>query len=640
MFSKIFCSVLLLGICITSSAKELKYPVSAIPSALKENAHTVMRLYQQELELKSEKSATLTVTEVRTILNNNGEENGHFEEVYDPMWKITSVKGRIFNESGEQIKKFGYDDIVDRSYISGYSMYESSRIKMIDPKIMTFPYTVEYVYEVEMNQTFSLPSWSHSLKNTSYENSVFTVKAPSGYSFRYKEYNLPKGVEKSSSEGKDIYSWSLTNLKARNHEPMSSLKLPNGPVVRLAPNNFQVGESKGSAVSWKDLGIWKASLLVNRDQLPDVTKAKIIEITANCKSEFEKVKKIYEYMQQKTRYVSVQVGLGGWQPFDAATVDRLSYGDCKALSNYTKSLLSAVGIKSYYIVVNADEDGERFDETFPSNQFNHVMLCVPLSKDTVWLECTSQRKPCGYNGGFTDDRDVLLVDGENSRLVHTRVYSVKENCINRTSKVILTDDESGEAVVKASYKGLSTEDIDPIYYADAADKLKKVTHRIELPSFSLISFDYKENRGQTPSYDESLKLTFTNYLRKMGDNILLPVNFMNKLNNLPDKVRNRQTEMCINRPYMEVDTVVYQLPKEMLVTGLPDKSELSTQFGKYSALTVQKENTLTYIRKFELYKGVYPADAYADFRDFLEQIAASDGAVVSLKKQSGITAEK
>lgn len=180
----------------------------------------------------------------------------------------------------------------------------------------------------------------------------------------------------------------------------------------------------------------------------------------------------------------------------------------------------------------------------------------------------------------------------------------------------------------------------PIYYADAVDKQKQVTQRINLPSFSLNKFAYNDNRSKTPWFDENLKISFTNYMRKMGDNILLPVNFMNKLTSLPDKVRNRKNEMCIRRPVLECDTVIYQLPKGFQVTGLPEKSELSGKFGRYSASTFQKGNTLTYIRNFELFNGVFPAEAYAEFREFLEQIAAYDGAVVSLKKQDGIASNK
>jgi hypothetical protein len=634
MFRRICFSLLIFTSFTILSAKELMYPVSAIPPALKENAKMVMRLYKQEVEIISEKSAVVNVTEVRTILNKNGEHDSYFMELYSPLNRITSVKGKVYDEQGKQIKSLGLDDVKDYSYISGYSMFEDTRVKFIDPKNMTYPFTVEYTYEIALKQTLFLPDWSHQSENTSYENSIFIVKAPAGYPLRYKEYNLPSSVTKTTQEGKDVYTWSLTNLKARTDEPMSSISIPDYPLVRLAPKAFEVEETKGSAETWKELGMWVTTLIDKKDQLPESTVAKIKEITANCKTDFDKVKKVYEYMQAKTRYVSIQIGIGGWKPFDATVVDKFSYGDCKALSNYTKALLSAAGIKSYYTLVRAGAESNSIDQSFPSSQFNHAIVCVPIEKDTIWLECTNQRMPCGYNGDFTDDRDVLLIDGENSRLVHTRKYSAEENCINRYCKVILTDEATGEATVKAHYTGLCYDEIMPIYYADNADKLKMVTQRVELPSFTLNKFNYIENRSMTPSFDEHLDLTVTNYIRKLvGDVALLPLNFMNKLSSIPAKVRNRKTEMCIRRPYMENDTVIYQLPKEFEVTDLPAKSEISGKFGKYTATTSLQDGSISYIRHFELFKGVFPPEAYSEFRDFLEEISTADAAVASMKKR-------
>ena len=630
----------LLLITSIASAKELKYPVSEIPAILKENAHTVMRLYQQEVEIKSEKSVLVTVTEVRTILNKNGERNSYFQELYNPMYKIVNLKGKVYDETGKQIRSLGFDDIIDRSGISGFSMYDDNRVKIIDPKCLTYPFTVEYSYQIEMKTTFQFPSWDHSSENTSYENSSFVVKVPAGYSIRYKEYNLPTGVVKTTQEGKDIYSWSLKNLKATMEEPMSSITSVITPLVQLAPKEFEVGDSKGSCESWKEIGKWISTLIEGKDKLPDATIAKMKEITSTCKTDYERVKKIYEYMQQKTRYVSIQIGLGGWQPFDASVVDKFSYGDCKALSNYTKALLSSVGIKSYYIQVKSESGSNNIDDSFPSYQFNHAMLCVPLDKDTIWLECTNQRLPYGFNGNFTDDRQVLLVDGDNSRLVHTRSYPVSENCINRHSIVNFTDESTGVADVKTIYKGLTYEEILPVFYADNADQKRVVTQRIELPSFSLNNFSYKENRCINPSFDEKLNITITNYIHKLGNDIsLLPLNFMNKMTTIPEKVRNRKTDMCIRRPYMENDTVVYQIPTGYKVTDIPLKSDITGKFGRYTAITTQSGNIVTYVRHFELLKGAFPAEAYSEFRDFLEQISTEDNAVASLKKTSDFTAK-
>lgn len=630
---KSFVSVAIASVFVLfASAKELKYPVSDIPQTLKENAHTVYRVYQQNVDIVSPTSAHVTVFEVRTILNKNGEENARFMEMYNPLNKIENLKGRVYNEQGEQIKKFGYDDILDRSYITGYTMFDDNRVKYIKPEIGNYPYTVEYTYELELKQTLFLPVWAHNTVNISYQNSSFKVNTPVGFPLKYKEYNLPKGVEKTTTDGKDHYAWSLSGLKASSDEPWSSIYSVDIPMVKIKSEDFAVGESMGKASSWNALGRWANTLITNKDVLPAETISKIKQITADCKTDFEKVKKVYEYMQQKTRYVSIQVGIGGWQPFDASTVDRLSYGDCKALSNYTKSLLSAAGIKSYYTLVRAGEDSQAIDTTFSSSQFNHAIVCVPLPKDTVWLECTSQRLPCGFNSDFTDDRDVLVINGDSSKLVHTRIYKANENCVVRKSNVQFADEEAGEARVEAKYIGLSSDEVSSIYRADAADQLKRTTQQIKLPSFTLTNFNYTEHRSKTPSFDQKLTIAFSDYTKKMGDDLLLTLNFMNKQTSIPDRVRNRKTEMCIRRDQMEIDTVVYQLPKEWTFAELPGVSEIVSKFGKYNTNTYGKGNQLIYTRRFVLNKGVFPAEAYEDFRTFFEDVSAQDNAFVTLKK--------
>jgi len=616
---------------LVTSAKDILYPVSDIPPALLENAHTVIRDFKLDVEIKSENSAKVSVTEVRTVLNKNGERNVFFMALYNKMNRISNIKGKIYNSEGKQIKSLNIDDVIDHSYINGFSLYEDNRVKFYDPKYLTYPLTVAYSYDIDMKQTLFFPEWSHDREYTSYENSSFVVMAPAGYSFRYKEFNLIKKAVKSQLENKDQYTWTLTNLKARKDELMASVSSPDYPLVRLAPTNFVVEDTKGSAETWNNLGSWVTGLIDNKDVLPESTQAKIKELTDSCKTDLDKVKAVYEFMQQKTRYVSIQVGIGGWQPFDAITVDKTSYGDCKALSNYTKALLSSAGIKSFYTLVNAGTSADLIDTTFPSSYFNHAIVCVPLTNDTVWLECTNQRLPCGYNSDFTDDREVLLIDGANSKLVHTRIYPSTENCINRNTHVSLVDIESGRASSTAHYIGLSYDQMIPVLYADDANKLKIITQSIELPSFSLIQFSITENRSKTPSIDQRLELTFNNYIRKMGSIALLPLNFMNKLTSIPDKVRNRKTEMCIRRAYMENDTVVFELPKEFQVTDIPSKSEIEGKFGKYRASTLQVGSTITYYRHFELFKGTFPAEAYSEYRDFLEQIATADEAVVCLK---------
>jgi len=85
-------------------------------------------------------------------------------------------------------------------------------------------------------------------------------------------------------------------------------------------------------------------------------------------------------MQDHTRYISIQLGIGGWQPFDAAFVQEHGYGDCKALSNYMVALLKTAGITAYSVLIRPGDYRYTFNESFPSNQFTHVIVCVPFQK--------------------------------------------------------------------------------------------------------------------------------------------------------------------------------------------------------------------------------------------------------------------
>ena len=144
--------------------------------------------------------------------------------------------------------------------------------------------------------------------------------------------------------------------------------------------------------------------------LSESTINEIQELVKNENSKIDKAKKIYQYVQDKVRYISVQVGIGGWKPFNASEVDKSSYGDCKALTNYTMSLLKAANIKSNYSLVYAGNSQRNIEGDFTSIQGNHVILNIPQdTKEDIWLECTSQKMPFGFIGDFTDNRDVLVI---------------------------------------------------------------------------------------------------------------------------------------------------------------------------------------------------------------------------------------
>jgi len=377
--------------------------------------------------------------------------------------------------------------------------------------VRIYPFTVEYSYEQSFDGLFTFPSWNPQSKfNIAVEKSSYKAIISKSVTFRYMERNMSMRAITTSDNENNIYYWEARNLKALEEEPYSISKQDIFPCLLTAPADFEIEGYKGNLTTWQNFGSFISSLNSGKNVLDDETKKYLNGLVASCTDDLGKVQKIYEYMQNRTRYVSIQMGIGSFQPFDATTVQRLAYGDCKALANYMKSMLEAVGIRSNYCLVNAGSLAPHMIREFPSNQFNHAFLCVPLKSDTMWLECTSQRMPCGFIGDFTDDRDVLLVDNDKSSIVHSKVFGLTENKETHTSHVVIDENGNGSVEIHNVYHGLKYDEILPTFLSDDVDKKRLISERMKFPTFQVLNFKYKENKAVIPSIEETLNVDFKN----------------------------------------------------------------------------------------------------------------------------------
>ena len=96
--------------------------------------------------------------------------------------------------------------------------------------------------------------------------------------------------------------------------------------------------------NWQTYGAWQYQLLNGRDQIPPTLKEELQKADSqNCNTHLiEKIAAVYQYLASTTRYVSIQLGIGGLQPIAAADVHRTGFGDCKGLSNYMRAMLTVI----------------------------------------------------------------------------------------------------------------------------------------------------------------------------------------------------------------------------------------------------------------------------------------------------------
>lgn len=309
-----------------------------------------------------------------------------------------------------------------------------------------------------------------------------------------------------------MYTWEVKNLAAKKYEVSSPPFTEITPTVFFAPSKFELQKYSGDMSTWEGYGKFIYQLVKGRDLLPDETKKKVHELTDTIRGEREKIFALYDFLQKNTRYISIQLGIGGWQPFEASYVAEKKYGDCKALSNYMIALLKEAGITAKYVEIYAGKSHPLFNEDFPSFQSNHVISCVPLANDTIWLECTSQTTAPGYMGSFTGNRKAVIIDERGGHVVNTPVYKVADNTQVRKVKAVADEQGNLQAEIANTYTGIQQEMPHFLMY-DASKKERKeyLNQMFNLPMYEVLKNDYKEHRGISPSMDEYLQIRLSNY---------------------------------------------------------------------------------------------------------------------------------
>jgi hypothetical protein len=626
-------------ISYTIAIAQQNYDASLIPKELLPYASAVLRDEEQNIVVEDFDNILVHFKTVVTILNKNGDHMAHINLEHDKSTIIKYVKGAIYNQFGKQTGKFSEGDFEDASAWDGFSLFTDIRIKHYFPSVTEYPYTIVYEYELHLKQSLALPQWEPVLNfGIAVEKSSFTLSCKRNFNVRYRETNIPEKVSMmSDSRNSKIYTWSISNLKAVKDEPFSPYDKNYLPNVEIVPEKFSYYGFEGSFANWKELGKWmNDKLIVNRQELPAETVEHIKELTNDISDPKLKAKKIYEFMQAKTHYVSIQVGIGGIQPFLAADVNKQNYGDCKALVNYTQALLKAINIDSYYCVV---ESGRKYKvsllKDFASiEQGDHIILCLPFKNDTTWADCTSQTIPFGYLGSFTDDRNVLACTPDGGKLMHTPKYTHKDNLESRKANFIINEAGELSGIMTTTFKGTDYEDRDELINEPVKEQYKMLQKIYPINNLDILNLEVKQDKSFDPVTTENIKLHARDYASLTDGKYYFMLNPVNRKTDVPKQVFNRLNDVYINRGYTKEDEVTFTVPANYHLDKTPLNDIIDKPFAKFTSTMELKGNQLIYKRKLQLIDGTYSKDTYQDFVDFFQEVVDGDSYTVVLVKNN------
>lgn len=615
-------------------AQKKEYPFSQIPDSLKENADAVVRLNQIDISIASQRSMIVNTQRVITVFNEKGLSAIDAFENYDKKTSVKKIEARILDVSGNEIKKIRRKDFKDVSAINESTLFSDARYIYLDYTPTQYPFTVVFDSEIETSNTAFIPNW-YPFKNyfVGIELSVLTVAVPENLGFKTKEVNFDGfNIERNTNTATQL-KYTAKSILAQKQEPYCNPSFVF-PKLLMSLESFNLEGKDGIAKSWKEFGKWYYDeILSGTTELAQETQLKIKNLVGAETDIIKKAKIVYDYVQKKSRYVSVQVGIGGWKPMLASDVDRLGYGDCKALTNYTRALLDVVGVPSYNTILYGDHYKRNIQSDFVSIQGNHMILAVPYENDYIWLECTSQDDPFGYQGKFTDDRTVLIIKPTGGEIVHTKIYEDKGN-LQKSSGAYYLDEKgnfSGNiSIVSEGSQYSNKARLEHVQPNEKEIHYKEYWSNINNLKLGKISFT---NDKEKVAFQEDVSVNAVNYANVSGNKLLFSVNAYNQSANTIKRIRNRKYPFEIQRGYLDEDEIEVVLPTAFAIEFLPTNLELNSKFGDYKTEIIRKDNhRLVYKRIFYVHKGIYSNKEYDEYRLFMEQVAKNDNAKIILTK--------
>jgi transglutaminase-like putative cysteine protease len=628
--------ILLLSFLIPCCLSAQSYNVLSIPDSLKKDAHAVMREDEMIMEIKSPSKYITKHRRVYTILNEEGDDLGGFVSLYDKLTSINSVTMTLYDAMGKELKHVKKKDMEDRSAVSEMNLMDDERYKAYAFYYKIYPYTVSYDEEVEYNGIELFQSWEplHS-SGVSTQHSKYVIIAPKDYEVRYKPVNCDFKPVISAAGDKKIYTWEIGNLPARKLERYGPQWNEVTPHVLMAPSDFEVEGHTGNMSSWENYGKFINQLRMGRDVLPEDIKRKVHELTDNLKDPRQKVYVLYDFLQKNTHYISVQFGIGGWQPFPAEYVATKRYGDCKALSNYMIALLKEAGITGKYVEIFGGDDVPKLVEDFPSSQANHAISCVPMGKDTIWLECTNQTVSPGFMGSSTGDRKALLIDETGAHVVKTPSYSAVDNTRCRVINASLNTEGNLDAEVFTTYSGIQEEEPHGLMYGASDEQREKYLNGLfHLPTYKVEKSHYEEVKGTLPVVKEYLHVISPNYANITGKRLFINPNLFDRSNYRLPQDSVRHYDFVDDKAFRDIDSISISIPAGYQPEAVPADTHIDSKFGKFTASVKVTPDKILFYRSWEESMARFPPSDYAGLVTFYEQLYKADhNRIVLVKKE-------
>jgi hypothetical protein len=598
----------------------------------------VVLLTEQHVTMDSAGMMTVVERGAIKVLNQQGKRDAI---VRVPYWKsrrdVKDLHAWIVAPNGFE-KTFEKNSIIDVGAFSDEELYTDGRARVISGDSAEVGAVFAYEYTVQEKALIAQDEFFFQERLPSLQ-SRYILTLPAGWTAKGVLFNQPP-VEPIVDGS--TFTWELKDLPFREAEDDSAETVP-----RLAVSFIPPAGSSPAAVtlgSWADVSRWQYSLADGQDEVTPAITAKVAQLTAGSKSDYEKLCAIGHYVQS-LRYVAIEMDLqngGGYVPHAANTVFTKQYGDCKDKANLMRCMLKAAGMQSYLVAIWSG-DRTHVRQQWPSpRQFNHMILAVKVPDSVtaattipsslgrlLIFDPTDEKTPVGDLPWYEQSSYALLLANDRGDLVQMPVTQPEANLYEVTAEATLLPDGNLSASVLNSKSGQPASRERHFHADETADQYQSRNQRFisEGAKGAVISKLVPEDHFEQNKFDLKIDFESREYAQSMQGRLLVfnpaVVQIPPSISPLFPKDEKRVGPVVLSSALYR-KTIRLKLPEGYSIDEAPTPVKIDAEFAKFSLNFKQEPGMLVVTEELRTEAATIPPNQFATVKKFFDNCRGAD----------------
>jgi len=438
--------------------------------------------------------------------------------------------------------------------------------------------------------------------------SEYVLITPKSRQFFFNKPNVAGLVQKIEEKG-DTKIWHFT---AENVAPLESE--PMMPPMTETLGHVHVSTYK----SWDDMGRWYWGLVRDQFTADDEVRRRVAEITKGLTDDKAKMRAVYDFVVQKTRYVALEFGIHGFKPYRCAQIFARGFGDCKDKATLIVTMLKELGIPATIVIVRTGLRGDFETEPASLAPFDHAIAYVP-SMD-IYLDGTAEWTGSSELPSMDRGSLALQVNEGKPKLVHLPEPTAADSVSSKHVEATVGTDGSAQIDWRVDVTGASAGSWRQRYHAKATQKQRiQEDLSTELPGLDVTQVTSNDLEDVEQKVQLRAKGRAPSYARRDGESWTMPVGAKEHMVRTWAPLSSRRRDIRIYALSTQENETTVKLPQGAKVLGPPHAAEGKSPFGYYKVEVETQGSTVRVKTTVAITKSRIPAAEYAAFRTFCEQ---------------------